>query len=405
MTMKAPRYAVSRRKACQECFDAKTKCDRVADLSGCHRCRSRNVHCSYEKKEVTASQKASVSADRAVKHPTPNNGTGRLATRALIDLEEASRAEGNAGAPDADRRPEFSDLRLICPINANDISNRWLNSYIPNPQQKPKVYPSSVTAFIHRILNSYVGMAIRRRAPPFIHQAQLLPSAISEPLATCFGVVRMFEEPLPGSEAPLTSVLEREMSKLYEWRGMYDNATLLAAFQAYLIYAMLLFFRWTESSTALLRQAMMSLQELACASARQGLVCVEEPQHARPSWESWIIAEAKRRTLYTMCLFDSLLLAKSDLPTFIASEVHGLSAPGSKALWASQSRGVWEREYNLLLAVWPQGHLRIDELWPIPTDLDKTGVANRRDRVDQWLEHVDEYGTMMYAVTSCTHGV
>lgn len=308
------------------------------------------------------------------------------------------------GAANGGQNIDFSDLRLICPINADDISNRWLKSYIPTPQQKPKAYPASVTAFIRRILKSYVGTVVRRRAPPFLHPTQLLSSTISEPLATCLGLVRMSAESLPGSEAFSTGVLEQEMGKLYECRGMYDNSTLLAAFQAYLIYSMLLFFRQSHSSSALLQQAMMSLQELAGASARQGLVCLEEQQNTRPRWESWIVAEAKRRTLYTMYLFDSLLLVNDNLPTFLASEVQGLLAPGSKTLWNAQTRSLWEHEYNQQLASWSRGTLRIDELWPIPADLDETGLSDRRKRVEQWLEDVDEYGTMMYAVTCCTHG-
>jgi len=60
--------------------------------------------------------------------------------------------------------------------------------------------------------------------------------------------------------------------------------------------------------------------------------------------------------------------------------------------------------YNIHLAQWMDGGLCIDELWPIPANLDETGISERRSRVDEWLQNIDEFGTMLYAVTSCTHG-
>ncbi|GJC89573.1 hypothetical protein ColLi_12411 [Colletotrichum liriopes] len=61
-------------------------------------------------------------------------------------------------------------------------------------------------------------------------------------------------------------------------------------------------------------------------------------------------------------------------------------------------------KYNIHLTEWPEGGLRIDELWPIPEDLDEDEINKRRSRVDAWLEDLDEFGTMIYAVTSGTHG-
>jgi hypothetical protein len=73
-------------------------------------------------------------------------------------------------------------------------------------------------------------------------------------------------------------------------------------------------------------------------------------------------------------------------------------------LWKAGARQEWEREYNVHLADWVKAGLYINELWPIPADMDEARIMERRARVDRWLEGVDEFGTMMYAVTSCTHG-
>jgi hypothetical protein len=300
---------------------------------------------------------------------------------------------------------DFSGLDLVCPINAEDIRNRWLNPYLPLPGQALKALPTSVTTFTHRILKSYASIAVRGRGmPPFIHRLQTLQALLSPPLSTCLSLLRICDNPQPGSEGVAAEVLQREMTKLHEQHASYDGMSLLAAFQAYLLYTVALYFRLGLDADPFLRQAVMNLQEIACCCAARGLVCPEEQHGARSRWEAWIVAEAKRRTLFTMYLLDNVLSVKDGLPTFLGTELRGLPAPSSKSLWQAGTRGEWEKAYNAHLAEWPEGGLRIDELWPVPADMDEAGRAKRRNRVDQWLESVDEYGTMMYAVTSCTHG-
>jgi hypothetical protein len=300
---------------------------------------------------------------------------------------------------------DFSALDLVCPINVDQISNRWLNAFLPVAGQKLKEYPSTITHFIYRVLKSYTAIAIRGRGtPPFVHSLQLTTQAIRPPLSVCLSLVRVAETSLAGSEAYISDIMQREMNNLYQHYRSFDEMGLLAAFQAYLLYAMVLFFRLCQSMNPFLRQAMMNLQELACESSRKGLMCTAEQRHARPTWESWIVAESKRRTLYTMYLFDSVLSAQDGLPTFIGTELQGLPAPTNKSMWESRTRKDWERIYNAHLADWANGGLSIDELWPTPTDLDQAGLSKIRDRVDDWLQDLDEFGTMLYAVTSCTHG-
>lgn len=301
---------------------------------------------------------------------------------------------------------DFTSLDLICPINVDDISNRWLNPYIPGPEQTVKEYPVTVTRFIHRILKTYASFATRGRGIlPFVHPMQMEkhPSAGS-PLTTCLSLIRICENPLPGSENSAAIVLQREMESITEIRENYDDMSLLAAFQAYLIYTMVLFFRLSQGPGPFFRQAMINLQELACSCSRRGLVCAADQRHTRPRWEEWIVAEAKRRTLFVMYLLDSVLSAQESLPTFLGTELRGLPAPSNKPIWQAQSRADWEKEYNIFLAEWTEESLSIDELWPMPARFDEESIARRRDRVDRWLENLDEFGTMLFAVTGCTHG-
>ncbi|CAI7631216.1 unnamed protein product [Penicillium glandicola] len=297
---------------------------------------------------------------------------------------------------------DFSRLDLICPINADDIRNRWLNPYIPGTEQELKEYPASVTRFIYRTLKSYAAVAARGRDTlPFIHPAQM--TTPGSPLTTCLSLVRISKNPLPGSEDTAAIIFQREMENIVQVRDEYDDMSLLAAFQAYLIYTMVLFFQLNLGSNPFFRSAMMNLQELACLSSRRGLVCKAESTNTRPIWEEWIVAEAKRRTLYVMYLFDSVLSAHENLPTFFGTELRGLPAPSTKSLWQAWNRSNWNKEYNIAIVEWTEGRLTIDELWPMPPELDNADILRRRRRVDQWLENLDEFGTMIFAVTGCTH--
>ncbi|KAJ5808692.1 hypothetical protein N7474_009961 [Penicillium riverlandense] len=403
------RYASSRQKSCQQCSTAKARCDRKSGR--CTRCTQRGLSCVYPQlahgtdESITSHDTGHYSQISLPNIPFPSPG------RLSINTPGSSpTVTGGAMASAVNASPDqldFTGLDLICPINVDDISNRWLNPYIPVPEQTIKQYPPNVTRFICQILKSYAAAATRGRGMlPFIHPAQMaiMEQPANTPIATCLSLIRICETPLPGSEDAAATILQREMERITDLREIYDDMSLLAAFQAYLIYSMVLFFRLDQRPNPFFRQAMMNLQGLACSSSQRGLVCRADQHHARPRWEEWIVTEAKRRTLYVMYLFDSILSAQESLPTFLGTELQGLPAPANKSLWQAQCRSDWEKAYNVYLAEWTENGLAIDELWPTPADLDEANIAQRRLRVDRWVENIDEFGTMLYAVVSCTHG-
>ncbi|KAL4906548.1 hypothetical protein BDW74DRAFT_176867 [Aspergillus multicolor] len=321
---------------------------------------------------------------------------------------------------------DFSNLSLICPINADDIKNRWIQAYIPLPGQAIKKYPTGVSTFIYRTLKSYTSLAVKGRGSllPFIHPKQLTTGGeASSPLTTCLSVLRICanSSTFPGSKIAAAGILRREMHSLYSEHttptnslseagdrdGDGDPLTALATFQSYLLYTMTLFFQLDlhQTGTSSLRAAMTNLQDLACTSARHGLLCTaESPAHrTRPRWEEWIVAEATRRTLFVMYLFDSILSTQEGLPTFLGVELRGLPAPAVGLLWRAGCRREWEAEYNLFLVEWGgQGMLRIEELWP--EDVGDDERERKKVRFDRWVEGLDEYGTALYAIMQCTHG-
>ncbi|RWQ97292.1 hypothetical protein C8Q69DRAFT_516096 [Paecilomyces variotii] len=400
--MRSSRYSTSRQKACQQCTSAKARCERKYGHIRCTRCAQRGLPCAYPHANASERQRLNTRTNTDLGGEARPDSPFSLSDSSLIGPESgllAMNASNNdpraqlLNTPSTtvrvfsseDERPitattttvsddeqntmDFSGLDLVCPINADDIENRWIQMYIPIPGQTIKNYPIGVTGFAYDILKSYATVSINGRgALPFIHPKQIVAQPTGSPLTTCLSLVRICSNPLPGSTDAAATVLQREMHSLYELRDGY------------------------------FRGIMTNLQELACASARNGLVCAADQQRARPRWEEWIVAEAKRRTLYVMYLFDSILSTREGLPTFLGSELRGLPAPANRLLWQATTRYEWEREYNIHMAEWMEGSLTIDELWPTPAELGELGIERSR-----WLENLDEYGTMIYAITSCTH--
>jgi hypothetical protein len=145
----------------------------------------------------------------------------------------------------------------------------------------------------------------------------------------------------------------------------------------------------------------INLQELASALSLTGLGDSEAEIRTPPSWEAWILVEAKRRTLYAMYMFDNILNFSRNTPSYLATELRQLPAPSSKSLWAATTEDEWETEYDRYLAEWSVKIPRLEDLWPHPME---QITKERRGRVDQWIESVDEFGMFLFSVCSMTHG-
>ncbi|SCU78999.1 LADA_0A09120g1_1 [Lachancea dasiensis] len=429
---------LSRKKACIPCSKAKVRCDQRR--KHCSRCLGRRVssQCRYpdsldidtndgrlpqdncEKSVITPLNVALcsgvdnfntdlVGAQKDLKPVVPvpvctadKYNCGEITPSTLTEhLTDANRYHLE------DEKPfRFEELDLICTVNYQEIQNRWLNNYIPPLDHEVKNYPSNVTSFISKMLRAYSSMPIRREAfPPFVHISQNSPVDLPTPLAVCLSLMRMFHNRVPSQDFVIKDALAREMSRLYQQHGSFDEVNLLAAFQAYLIYSMATFFEFDQCKPTGLHQAMVNLQNIACEVSKRGICCSAEVSRSIPKWESWIVAEAKRRTIFTMYLFDSLLCSHDGLPTFLAKELKGTFAPSSGSLWRATTRKRWNELYQRYLCEWgSDGPLVIDELWPVPSDICGQELKRRRIRIDHWLTEVDDYGTMLFAITSCTHG-
>ncbi|KAL1836747.1 hypothetical protein VTK73DRAFT_4934 [Phialemonium thermophilum] len=239
--------------------------------------------------------------------------------------------------------------------------------------------------------------------PPIIHPLQATHVVQSVALANCYTLVRMWVHRSPGSEAFVADALRREMERLVK-DDPEDDLGALAAFQAYFLYCVLLYFVPLEGFARANDGTMITLHEMAFRTARKGLVCAaEEAGGSQPAWESWIVAATKRRAIFSLSLFDIVYNAERQAPTFVSDELRDAFVPEGRAVWQATTRAKWQREYARYWSLWEgdgRGAVRICELWTPP----ETGARERRDRIDRWVEVADEFGMMLFALCVHIHG-
>lgn len=434
--MRTGRYTTSRQKACYQCRRSKQRCKFLAD--GCLRCLERGLTCSLRASQFLGQTRSNENTNDPQSQTLPQNDSDSVSqlqigesnpepqalpqadrnndtivsrsnafTQPSTSISEALTAEEIAKLIPTEAQPSpigssypDIDIELICTINAKDIRNRWLSAFAPEPGQTTKEYPPHVTSYIFRMLKSYTATIIRGKdMPPFLHQSHAVFPAIQRCLALVQTCTR-----LQGFMASIIAgVLEDQIDRTY---GPSDFATLRQEFQANLIYMMVLYFYYKQDddAKALLRRGIVNLQQLACHSTETGIVCLAERDGVRPRWEAWVAAETQRRSIYLMYMFDNLLSARDGFQTYLGTELSGLPAPSAKDLWYARTRREWETLYDEHLKAETIPGIPIDYLWPVPADLSGSDKRQRQKRIDRWLEDVDEFGAMLYAVTCCTHG-
>ncbi|PYI11944.1 hypothetical protein BO78DRAFT_457212 [Aspergillus sclerotiicarbonarius CBS 121057] len=407
-----------RKKACQSCTKSKVRCD--LERPACSRCRSLRRPCEYPTGPAPTPPVSrlppefyTIAANSNNTEPEPPIfGTAQSGPQMPIPLPSFS-------SPAWTRQPcrqminsvgeenelDFTSIDLAPSQDAASIRDRWLRPYILPPlgqDEVPKVYHPFTLQYISRILTTYPRCMSRDGdVPPIIHRLQVVGRRMPRALANCYSLVRMWGQAAAGSEALVIETVEKEMERLANKEPpSSDDFDLLATFQAYLIYSIMLYFSPLAGGPTVTDKIMITLMEMASSTARNGLFCTAEISHTRPSWESWIVAAAKRRSIFTIYLFCSVYNADNLLPNFIADEMTGVFAPEGKALWEAAARETWEKEYDRHLLNWEDGMLEISELWRST----ETGTPRQRERIERWLKTVDEFGMMMFGVTAHVHG-
>ncbi|KAL2868929.1 Zn(II)2Cys6 transcription factor domain-containing protein [Aspergillus lucknowensis] len=408
-----------RKKACRNCSRSKVRCDLARPA--CTRCKSLGRSCEYTvpnpaprlgaQGDHAAEDVDGSWIDQSIAGPEmldpvlrPSSGITRDLGGATIDAPNLRNEQNFGPAQNGQHELDLTNTDLVPSLSAHSIRDRWLRPYILPPlgsDEIPKVYHPFTLQYVSRVLSTYPNRMLKDGdVSPFIHHSQVSGSLMPLALANCYTLMRMWTQAAPGSETMVVNTIEQEMDRLTEGSSNIYDIDHLSAFQAFLVYSILLYFSPPPGTTPVTDKTMITLMELAYLTARNGLISAAERSKTKPTWESWIVASTKRRAIHAMYLFSSVYNAEHSLPNFVAEELRGVYVPESKALWEARDRGSWSREYDNHLREWGEGMLEISELWKS----EETGSIARRRRIERWLKMVDEFGMMLFSVCAHLHG-
>ncbi|KAJ6135947.1 hypothetical protein N7512_001107 [Penicillium capsulatum] len=413
--MKSRKQPQPRKKACQGCTTAKVRCG--LEKPSCSRCRARGKQCRYSWGSVcsdglglgdpaTLGNRSSLDESLSFQ-PIRTGGS-----TAGVPAEFHSPISGQASeilpigpepkaTPTVDTGLDFDNIDLVPMTDAEEIRDRWLRTYLFSATgEVPKLFSLFTVQFVTCVLRSYPGRLIENHdLPPFIHPLQLSNKPMPGTMANCISLVRMWMNRVAGSEGMILSTVKQEMETISRGDAIGD-LEIVCAFQAYLIYLITAYFFPIGNTSLVDDSSLITIQNLAFRTAKAGFTCKAELSHMAPTWESWIIASSKRRTLLTMYLFTNVYNFDKGIPNFLSKELGNALAPESKVLWEASDRLSWTREYNRYLSKWEDGLLQLSELWQSP----ETGSEAKRKRIERWLQAADEFGMMLFAVCAHIHG-
>ncbi|KAI3572708.1 hypothetical protein IWW34DRAFT_761803 [Fusarium oxysporum f. sp. albedinis] len=101
---------------------------------------------------------------------------------------------------------------------------------------------------------------------------------------------------------------------------------------------------WGEK--ALVRDALSMASQVATLVREFGISEPEDTVLRDISWEEWILAEEKRRTLFVAYVLFSLQCAAFNIPPLILNQEVGLNLPASASEWKAQTALEWSNLHN-----------------------------------------------------------
>lgn len=452
----AKRSSVPRKRACQPCTVARARCDLIRP--NCTRCVDKQLPCEYSVPAAAGARVrrriedsctvlpavSSSSGSNSLAHPPSGldsspavDGALLYSTSETTAITTQTPSHGNLQPPDLISSsntacPVFADTiaGLLAPLDVSRIRDRWLDCYFTPTTKQVKEYPARVMALMSRTVSSYPAMWIRNQShpPPFIHLAQCRQNAtMPEPLANCLSLLRLCASAAPGSDDLVRDSVQREMSRLAtvveegvrsQTGTLTHHLSCLSALQAYLLLSIHAYFvsKTRPDLRVFTPDLITTLLDLTSKVSAVGIMCHEEvggTMLARPPippWESWIIAEAKRRTIFCVYMFEDVCNYENHAATYLAEELAPLLAPASKWIWHAADRKSFKAEYLEWLKAWDgERGLAISELWPNEpgengNDADEARRRNEKmERISRWSESVDEFGMFILAVCTATH--
>ncbi|KAH7092162.1 hypothetical protein FB567DRAFT_516648 [Paraphoma chrysanthemicola] len=429
----------TRARACRACSLAKVKCNLQ---SRCSRCLSKNLHCVYD----TATATIAVSDSDQVVDGPPQDGTQATTLASLTNGNipevscdmyafgetqmgmdwDALNFVNNDILPQSPRGAflHLSDpfskdmlteplLRGVRDLDANSCNGdlelaelSWLERDPPqvflSPLPRSDPVKDCTASVAMQMLRAFPQMMLRRETfPPFIHghwyrHGSAMEPSLPEPLVNCMGVAQVFVSHNPETRPFLWRMVQSEQSSAARKteQCLISKHDLLAAIQAQLIYIMMRVIDSSEAEPGLNLQILVTYQNL-CESFKS--VCnqpffQDERMYPSPSWEAWVFAESRRRTVVVWLLIAHMVHIKIGVPCDTFEGFREIPLPAPSTLWGARTRSGWQSEYELYKNM---PRLGLEFFGDLIDACRQSSVGSNRTKLDAWNATVDSLGILL----------
>ncbi|KAH8596289.1 hypothetical protein B0O99DRAFT_620021 [Bisporella sp. PMI_857] len=255
---------------------------------------------------------------------------------------------------------------------------------------------------VMQMLRAFPQMMLRRETLPcFIHGHWYRPTnntdpTLPEPLVNCMGIAQVFASQNPDSMPFLWRTVKMEQRSFLEKQkqNQFTKNELLAAVQAQIMYIIMRVIGNSKLEKDLNLELLVTHQIL-CDSFRKLCnepFCQDERLYPSSSWEAWIFAESRRRTVLVWFLIAQMVRVKTGVPCDIINGFRALPLCSPKSCWEAKTRSVWQSEYDVYKSM---PRMDLDVFGDLIDACKQSDVSHNIMKLDTWNAKADNLGMML----------
>jgi hypothetical protein len=404
------------RRACNNCVNAKRRCDLI--VPRCYRCRVRSLDCNYQKTSLSAAPR---------QQPAFLTGAARELELSVISRNETPDGDVPVqamcdGGPTVDFNqleaslPPFPDYDLDWPDTMENIESYWVPDQINSNEVQSKsvlageIYQGRIIYAVKRI-KAYPSLLVRHGSTPFVHKkvyAEYLPPAIQDALGIC----ALYGQKTEQNQTLIFQTIRLKAAQLvagYTPQGL-SAIEQLASTQALILYQIIRLFDGDIRLRADAEREDVILNEWTQhLKARMQHVNSTSKDDDRAlstatSWESWVFTESLRRTVIVSFSVQGLYCFLKNGWDDSHHEINCLSFYAQAALWDAPSEYYWRaamKDCNALPVKFDNWDA--DMKAATPDDMDDLGMTmmvliKGVDECCQWMgsKNLEKFGLTLH---------
>ncbi|KAI1135566.1 hypothetical protein F5Y05DRAFT_165493 [Hypoxylon sp. FL0543] len=364
-----------RRRSCKECHSAKAKCSFEPE---CSRCKSRGLHCVYEKPGTSIHTLNLDNHHDNVSSSTAGPGN-------VIELYDPSMCNSpltNFGASTSLHLPTTSP-RSIVALRADPVARHSARFVLESMRGLP------------------LTMINRETFSWFCH-GHWYQSELPANLARCSEIANLYVDRKSFGECSFRSIVNQENRRLLRVLPNSSLDDLLYGMQALIAY--MIMFAFDNSSMDDIPEVTLSmlmtfdLYGKKCSEIDENIwFPADKLDDPSETWEDWVFAETRRRCTITWFLLSRVMDLKFGVMCASISACQTLPLPCPGLLWNARTRAGWEAARKI------HHHTRASSLLTFRDLIEARSCppdSERGQALNRWHANCDKLGLLLTLATT-----